>query len=822
MAVKDTKPFFSEEVYRKTEHSLVCFLKKYVRETKTELFLFFAFWSILLATIFAASVWSMIWNHEILIGIFGILFSLAALAFFSALVYHGRRVTLDSRGLYAEFMLYGFLSVWHRFPLESVTGFFVRTELPRNVETLAAKIASGNGKFRWKTLLELHGGEDALRKVAQDANDLLRRLKAEENIFVSDGESESVLMSEMGRFAECPGERPGDTLWETREADGVLTFTRREAFSRGEILMAFLYTVLWFLVGMTLAANAVLIPPPDIFGWLAAAKILCFSAGMLCFPVAVYAFYRFVVKGTAPFRWEFYEIDKTRIRWGHRIWGAFGGTDMSLEGCAEMKIYGRGQDFHEAAYRLAFLDGDGKTLAEMTDLTKTEARWMRGEILRFWSTDSPPAVPERIPEMSAEETLTVLNRLGVWQRTETSLRMLRGKFSAERLLTGIFVGGMLVFFLCILGNAPAEEMPFCVFHAPVPAEMMSAGNGVNFLMLGVRIFFAAYILFPVIFLAGGAYLSLAARESWTLDETGFRYVYSAIFPLKKIRIPPDRLFGFRAVTREGAWKYDSLILKTTLGEITLFQNSYKVSRREGKNMPAFRCLAAEGNRVLSRLKGAEISEVTRTETETVPLTGAAEKISRPEGSRWRVVSEENGVIFGKRVGFQTADAVFSVFLIGLICLFGIGGWWLFSEMPTWGVLTEADGKMLPRMFFFFGAVPLLILLLTGWAVCRLYSAVTAAFRLEVFGLQDKKFLRGNRFFAYRWKETLPAESCVKAAISDRAPESGWIRFPDLWKRPAPPGYVLELRTAEGETGMELPGLTREEARWMRDEILRNL
>lgn len=739
-------------------------------------------------------------------GLAGALIVLGIFSVFPALLSTRRGFTLDAEGFCREYYVLGFRVRSWRVPLEQVGRCVLLHGYKTRSMSAELMILDDRGRYVWKTLS--NPDEDvSARQMAADVTEVLRTLRAETG--VRDPLEEVFAREE--RVTETPETDAGESGWQTQTEDGKLVFSRRVAYDGKAALVAFVCLAAWVLV----------MPVTMVAEWMGyPASGLAFLIWLLAFlPGTIGLTWWFLARWSRRWQHDFYVLDERGLCAGGEVWDSQWGRALRLPDCAAVEIYRCPAAFpsvgplretlkNEAGaeeYRLAFCTATGERLAEMTGLTHGDACRMREEILRWRvpAEESTAETEEEAAEVApAEEARRRLDRLGVWRWTEDTLELVRmQKTRADFFMgCGCFVFSALLFYLLffMLGD---QTQGLAIFKLLWSLPTLQWGGGEYVMLVACGLMALLFSWFPLLAFGMGC-SAIFSRERWTLDREGFRQTTSVFFPLQRRRIPLERVQEFRVEHRPSGLREgnDLLVLKTSYGELPLLEKLYHSRRPQREYVPAFTLLAAEGNRVLRHLKAADVPPA-----EELPAV-------RPADSGWVEKPVEDGFLVEKRGKIRISHLALG---LGLCLIFGLLAYSairMVREVPADVVAANQEPLELRR--FRTLMVPFCLIAL-AWPVAVVLHDLLAGQRREAFGVLEKSLRKGKSktFRAVRWVETVPVAECAEVVITERDPgrRSRW------W-----PGYVLEIFGPDGELRMTLPELTLEEARWLRDGVLRAL
>ncbi len=746
-------------------------------------------------------------------------FLLSILAVAGGMITFRGGFTLNRGGLCLNIMVYWF-TVWRRrWPVERVVRCAVLGYYNTELTKVAVAVLDGRGRLSWKDLSGWERDENS-RWVA-DFEEVLRTLRME--LGLGDPLEEIISRekrdSEMTRLADAEGVadvpvKPGGSRWEVRKKDGGLVFARPAVWDGKETLMALAYASMWTLAVFTLFLQGAIAP----YDWV---KLPLMLIGLGLMPVALYTACGFLGKVTARWRRTFYVVEENRLVWAWQQWDMISGQSLGLADCAAVEVYacdgscptvgpgknsGTGEEF-----RVAFWSAAEERLAEMAGFSADDARWMRDEILSSRVlTECAPSPEEKVAAVVAETPAEVAEAavaaLGVWRRTENSLRLVKTKKTWADVLTACMAAGLTIFLVTIFYQAwgPGGSEQF-VFSEKMPFlwQPVSHWDGTAYITLVILGFMTLPVLGMPIFMLIVACGYLTYRESWTLDENGFRYVRRALIPLRKYHFTLAEVLVFRAVekkTHPGAG-YDALVLKTSRGELLLGMKHFSQLFAGRKFAAAFHALAAEGNTVLARLKPAGAETLCETE--------------RPEWSRWVRMQDTEGMLFGKRRKIDVFRTVFMSAVVLLIGVFIAGVCMLNASLPAEGGIAKQEkiGYLTLRVV----AVPMLAVTAL-WPLYSLVNELAQRFRWEVFGVRNGVICKGRRFRRTRWTEEVPLTECAEITITDRW-QAPWAGIgPRTFCLDVQTACVLEIHGKDGAVLMEVPELALAEARWMKEVL----
>ncbi len=379
-----------------------------------------------------------------------------------------------------------------------------------------------------------------------------------------------------------------------------------------------------------------------------------------------------------------------------------------------------------------------------------------------------------------------------------------------RFMLIIFAGaGLLAGCMYLLpgngGNAPQQT---AIFHSAV---------------------MAAYVAACMLLLV----LSFFSQESVRVDEDGFRYVLKVLeIPLwrKYVRVEETRFFWMMPVKKG---RRAPLILRTSGMPVRMFGSFLLCTGRQQETAEALRQVMRAGNHVLARLKGRGVVAASDEEVrlrlkekpEVAHLDGErpwipAEHADRPSGVKWRMTETRGGVMF--RLGNREVRTwLLRLAAVGLVVGLAALGRWFFiywyyvicEEPVSAHDLFRLLGRLLPACWL------IAVFVLAVLAAIAVYWQMKWWCRWAYFGVEDGRFRWGGSLWGETREDTVAVAKCEELVVFDddelaiTGPPAAW------WKAGKVPSYVVQVCKENGVAAAEVANLTRDEARWMRDEIM---
>ncbi len=749
------------------------------------------------------------------------------------------RVTLDEQGLRKRMWVAG-VPVWRwRYSLERVLEFRTRLHTESRVkrhERLYARVEVRPGVVRERLVRRTCGCRQWMECAAADMNAVLGRLKEKAGIgSVREADAEmpkwdSVFTPVDTRFTGACA-RPQSCRWELEKEQGGLRFWRKAPSWMGVIIC----------VAVAAVGGSLGIPMMAMVGEVERQgnDVAAGALGVLAFPLmmgAVLGCMCALICFVERFAKEHYLITRRELEWRHYVLKGRGQSEaVAVADCATVEMYecgvkrasvgpargwrNRPRELKKKEWRLAFYDAHGKCLGEMTALMRDEAVWMRGEILRFFQGADMP-----VEETVAVEAADGESNKKPPKKSENPLEKL--KFGPDwvgydrktvqwgALLAILFFGGILAL-LPFTGEDDGCRLTQNI--ASVAQTPLAEWNSGLVLMVAPVVM---AVLFFVVLL--GAFLCMflgmwRRRDTWRLDADGFRYTFRSVFSRRRIAVPLARVLRFRVETYEASTEWRQwLVLETAAGRMPLAQDAYERLAADGPFSEDFRRAAETGNRVLAELKGLDVTAVTEDDETAEDAREAA----RPEKSLWKMRHTEKEAEFRWTQGVSWGGMVMPTLLLGIVALIAAFLW----LMNDCGMLrnTEKIGnaRISPQGVMIGTAV--LGGLITLWsaalymmhfALCTLTDCVTA----------DRWELRKVRkMLWWRWEDVWPRGRYVVVKIKNEGREESpaWRTEHEMVLVMEPPSYALTAEDADGDSQTLAGGLTLEEARWMRAEILK--
>ncbi len=409
--------------------------------------------------------------------------------------------------------------------------------------------------------------------------------------------------------------------------------------------------------------------------------------------------------------------------------------------------------------------------------------------------------------------------LSVFERDARSLRFRRSAVTAEGVGFALTLAVMLLLLTGLW------------WLISVPSDFVESG----WKMVAV-ICWNAVLALPLIFTAALLLWAVFAVETGTLDEDGFRYEFRVLVPLRRFAFPLDEVICFQVMPPELSGEEDeacqTLAVCTDRGCLIVFHElvphwfAQKQKTPTAKLMRATQpgseigMLADAANRVLAALKNVAIGDDSpvRAKLEHPPLrtplhpgAGGKDLPQKPDGSRWEIDMHEEGSSFCRpcEISSRKLMKYLMFFLItGYGAAVAITGWMGIpfarneSETAVLAVLACGMGMFAA---FFLGTIL--------WML-------SARLRRQCFGVNHDTFYHGTRVLGMFFGTRIPRSACVEIGIDD-CPQTPPGSLTQCWRKMMPPHFVLKFFDAHGTVLMEITGLSRAEAQWFHDDILRN-
>lgn len=318
----------------------------------------------------------------------------------------------------------------------------------------------------------------------------------------------------------------------------------------------------------------------------------------------------------------------------------------------------------------------------------------------------------------------------------------------------------------------------------------------------------AVLASPLVFLAGLIVWGFFGRETGELDETGFRYEFRVLVPLRRFEVPLDDVLGFEVMPPELRCELDpkcqTLAVRTADGCIVVFQELLSHWLMREKHKPTSKLMRPENaeseiatlantaNRVLATLKKTDTPEVFPE--------------PQPERTRWLLDPHEEGSFFC-RPGELHPGRIARYFLLALVSAYGTA-------------LAVADWLWIPDRTAIYAILAAVMAVVTLTVLAMILRLVFMPLYRPCFGIDRDALRHGHRVLGFFFGRRIPRDGGVTMTISEHpVPPPATLR--QCWRKRMAPHFTLTFLDAGGIMLAQIPGLTRSEARWMRDEILRN-
>lgn len=346
------------------------------------------------------------------------------------------------------------------------------------------------------------------------------------------------------------------------------------------------------------------------------------------------------------------------------------------------------------------------------------------------------------------------------------------------------------------------------------------------LRIPIAIIFAPLVLFPLLFFFS-AFVTYWAKETGELTPAGFRYTFSIFFPLRRIILPAESLCYFypylRAMQYPLSHQHEiltQLALKTTGGTLVML-NPWWLFWRVPTAESVMERLADAGDELLARWKHVELPATPDPDylaaliekPETIPFNGQSRGVSGgilPPKSRLRMRCDGQRLMFRRPAAMKMPDAMMgayrAVFFAGIAACLGVK------------FVIEQDN----RPGYFTTAFTLLVVIVCVYDIGKQLLYLTQPFRPARYCLTPGMLTWKDDHRVFSREKNISLADCAAIRISDEAYEEmgDVIPVPSLWPS-LKPGYALKLLGRDKKTVMEITHLTRDEAHWIANEILRH-
>ncbi len=398
-----------------------------------------------------------------------------------------------------------------------------------------------------------------------------------------------------------------------------------------------------------------------------------------------------------------------------------------------------------------------------------------------------------------------------FEKTEDSVRFLhRGRWGCLGL--AVVFGGLIMTM-----SRPMRSF-FQMDHSVVKnQDPLPQGIVIMFGVVAISV-----LLLIVGVTVGAALWAIFGRTEGELKKDGFHYRFRVLIPLKRYFIPLEEIVCFDYAGEEvpGKNRSDSLKMHVLAASGTLPLISCLVVEDEVAEVVK---LVQDLNDVVVALQSQhvaadlveELGELYEWRAESVSREDAwddAEKTPRPEWSAWVVDSDMETLIFRRKTGFSLLVNFFAAIIAVL------GGFVTAFVLVTVVPVMIQAGVAAPVTWLMAVCAGLMLWIGVG---LMYYAAVHVSDfgRWEYFGKRGAFFCHGHSVFGKRVEKKLPWEAWYCVDFDDTGEDATLPLTLLFEERRTVPSYYLELRDPEKASLLKMEGLTRDEARWMRDALM---